>query len=68
MGGPGAPDDLVAGYQTQVRLATHHAIAPPTGGYWHHQQTRTPHPAAHDGKFQAQLLEALESRTGIALG
>jgi len=50
-GGRGTPDDLTAGHQTQVWLATYHATTPSTGGYWYHQQTQTPHPAAQDEKI-----------------
>ncbi|MFF4357641.1 SDR family NAD(P)-dependent oxidoreductase [Streptomyces sp. NPDC001604] len=68
MGGAGAPDDLTAGHQTQVWLATHHDVTPSTGGYWHHRQTQTPHPAAQDEEFQARLVHVLESHTGVPLG
>ncbi|WP_320781549.1 SDR family NAD(P)-dependent oxidoreductase [Streptomyces sp. CRN 30] len=68
MGGAGAPDDLIAGHLTQVRLATHTDVTPRTGGYWHHQQTQAPHPAAQDEDFQARLVHILESRTGLPLG
>ncbi|WP_432187495.1 SDR family NAD(P)-dependent oxidoreductase [Streptomyces sp. Tue6028] len=67
MGGPGATDDLAAGHQTQVWLATDDDITPPTGGYWYHQRTQDPHPAARDLKFQDRLLHALEERTGVRL-
>ncbi|MFD5319961.1 SDR family NAD(P)-dependent oxidoreductase [Streptomyces sp. NPDC127098] len=67
MGGAGAPDDLVAGHRTQAWLATHHDVTPPTGGYWHHQRTQTPHPAALDEDFQARLVRTLETHTGVAL-
>ncbi|MGW0476374.1 SDR family NAD(P)-dependent oxidoreductase [Streptomyces coeruleorubidus] len=67
MGGRGAPDDLTAGHETQAWLATHPDVTPSTGGYWHHRQTRTPHPASQDEQFQAQLLQALERHTGVAL-
>ncbi|MEU6181843.1 hypothetical protein [Streptomyces coeruleorubidus] len=40
---------------------------PSTGGYWYHRQTGTPHPAARDEQFQAQLVQALERHTGVAL-
>ncbi|MFD7776988.1 short-chain dehydrogenase [Streptomyces sp. NPDC059753] len=39
MGGPGAPDDLIAGHRTQVWLAGHADVVPGTGGYWYHRQT-----------------------------
>jgi NAD(P)-dependent dehydrogenase (short-subunit alcohol dehydrogenase family) len=67
MGGRGAPDDLTAGHETQAWLATHHDVTPSTGGYWYHRQTRTPHPATLDERFQEQLIAALERHTGIAL-
>jgi NAD(P)-dependent dehydrogenase (short-subunit alcohol dehydrogenase family) len=67
MGGPGAPDDLTAGHRTQVWLATHDDVTPSTGGYWYHQQTQTPHPAARDEEFQAELIQALERHTGVPL-
>ncbi|MEV0385485.1 SDR family NAD(P)-dependent oxidoreductase [Nonomuraea sp. NPDC050643] len=67
MGGAGAPDDLTAGHETQVWLATHPDVTPGTGGYWYHRQAQTPHPAARDEEFQARLIEVLESRTGVPL-
>ncbi len=67
MGGAGASDDLAAGHQTQVWLATHHDVTPGTGGYWYHRQTQTPHPAAQDQEFQAHLIRVLESHTGVPL-
>lgn len=68
MGGAGAPDDLVAGHETQAWLATDPDVTPRTGGYWHHRRTQAPHPAAHDEAFQARLLQALEDRTGVQPG
>jgi hypothetical protein len=38
-----------------------------SGGYWFHQQRRTPHPAALDRRFQDDLLAALARFTGAAL-
>ncbi|MFC6067066.1 SDR family NAD(P)-dependent oxidoreductase [Streptomyces ochraceiscleroticus] len=67
MGGPGASDDLAAGHQTQVWLATHEDVVPRTGGYWYHRQVQTPHLASRDEDFQAQLIRALESHTGVTL-
>lgn len=67
MGGATAPDDLTAGHQTQVWLATNPDITPVTGGYWYHQRPQQPDPSAMDESFQAQLLAALESHTGISL-
>ena len=65
MGGPGAPDDLRLGHLTQEWLATSDAPeARTSGGYWYHQQRRTPHPAALDPRFQDDLLAALARFTG----
>jgi NAD(P)-dependent dehydrogenase (short-subunit alcohol dehydrogenase family) len=65
MGGPGAPDDLRLGHLTQEWLATSDAPeARTSGGYWHHQQRRTPHLAALDPRFQDELLAALARFTG----
>jgi NAD(P)-dependent dehydrogenase (short-subunit alcohol dehydrogenase family) len=65
MGGPGAPDDLRLGHLTQEWLATSDAPeARTSGGYWYHQQRRTPHRAALDPRFQHELLAALGRFTG----
>jgi NAD(P)-dependent dehydrogenase (short-subunit alcohol dehydrogenase family) len=68
MGGPGAPDDLRLGHLTQEWLATSddpRALA--TGGYWHHQRQRDPHPAVRDERFQGELLAELATFTGTRL-
>jgi NAD(P)-dependent dehydrogenase (short-subunit alcohol dehydrogenase family) len=68
MGGAAAPDDLRLGHLTQAWLAV--SEDPPartTGGYWHHQQLRAPHPAVHDVRFQGALLDALARFTGVTL-
>jgi hypothetical protein len=68
MGGPGAPDDLRLGHLTQEWLATSNdPEACSTGGYWHHQQRETAHPAVHDHRFQEELLAALAHATGVTL-
>ena len=68
MGGPGAPDDLRLGHLTQEWLATSdEAEARSSGGYWFHQQLRTPHTAAHDSRFQDKLLDALARFTDVPL-
>ncbi len=68
MGGPDAPGDLRLGHVTQAWLATtDDAAARASGGYWHHQERREPHPAVHDEAFQARLLDALSGATGIDL-
>ncbi|MEZ5409520.1 MAG: SDR family NAD(P)-dependent oxidoreductase [Acidimicrobiales bacterium] len=69
MGGPGAPDDLVAGHVTQAWLAVgEDDEARTTGGYWYHRQRQDPAPAAADLRFQQAVLAELERITGVALG
>jgi NAD(P)-dependent dehydrogenase (short-subunit alcohol dehydrogenase family) len=68
MGGPGAPDDLHLGHQTQEWLATSDdPQALTTGGYWHHGERHRPHPAVNDHALQDELLQVLARETGIAL-
>jgi len=68
MGGPGAPDDLDLGHLTQEWLATSDdPEARTTGGYWHHQERRAPHPAVHDVRFQDELLAGLAAFTGVRI-
>jgi hypothetical protein len=68
MGGPGAPDDLRLGHLTQEWLATSDdADARTSGGYWHHQRRRQPHPSVHDQRFQQKLLDELVRFTGDSL-
>ena len=68
MGGPGAPDDLRMGHLTQEWLATSDKPeARSSGGYWFHQQLRTPHQAVHNPQFQDDLLAGLARFTGMPL-
>lgn len=67
MGGPGAPDDLTAGHETQVWLATAASISPPTGGYWYHRGLQKPQATTQDPGFQQALLRVLQERTGMSL-
>ena len=68
MGGPGAPDDLDLGHQTQEWLATSDdPEARTTGGYWHHGERRLPHAAVNDHRFQDELLDMLAQETGTSL-
>jgi NAD(P)-dependent dehydrogenase (short-subunit alcohol dehydrogenase family) len=68
MGGPGAPDDLDLGHQTQEWLATSDdPEALTSGGYWYHRERRRPHDAANDRAFQDHLLQTLADETGIEL-
>jgi NAD(P)-dependent dehydrogenase (short-subunit alcohol dehydrogenase family) len=68
MGGPGAPDDLELGHQTQTWLAvSDQAEATSSGGYWFHRQLQPPAPAAHDASFQDALLDQLFRLTDVRL-
>ena len=67
MGGPGAPDDLDQGCQTQAWLAvSDDAGARVTGEYFHHMRPRAPNPCVHDVDLQDRLLEACERLSGVA--
>jgi NAD(P)-dependent dehydrogenase (short-subunit alcohol dehydrogenase family) len=62
---PGATDDLRLGHLTQEWLATSdEPEARTSGGYWYHQQRRTPHRAVLDPRFQDELLAAVARFTG----
>ncbi|MET1063940.1 MAG: hypothetical protein ABWX85_03120 [Arthrobacter sp.] len=68
MGGPGAPDNLELGSQTQEWLAaSDQPQALTTGGHWYHQQRQQPHRAVNDRNFQDQLLHTLAEETGTRL-
>ena len=68
MGGPGAPDDLSQGPETQVWLAvSEDANAMVSGRYFYHRQLRDSHPAASEPNIQDGLLSACEQLTGVAL-
>ena len=57
MGGPNAPDDLDAGAETQVWLATSNdPEAMVSGQYFYHQKRRAPMAAARDEKIQDRLI------------
>ena len=66
MGGPGAPDDLDLGHETQVWLAvSSEADAMGSGGYWHHRRRQTPAPAVSDVGFQDALLDEFTRMAGV---
>ena len=68
MGGPGAPDDIDAGHETQDLLAAGDpAAADATGQLWFHQQPRPAAAPANDPAFQDQLIDTLARMTGVAL-
>jgi len=66
MGGPGAPDDLPLGSDTQTWLATSddpEAIV--TGRYFYHRRSRAYDPAAASVELQDGLLQACAELTGV---
>jgi NAD(P)-dependent dehydrogenase (short-subunit alcohol dehydrogenase family) len=66
MGGPNAPDDLDAGAETQVWLATSDdPEAMVSGQYFYHQKRRAPMAAARDEKIQDRLLAECARITGL---
>jgi len=67
MGGPGAPDDLAAGSDTQAWLATSDdPEATVTGRYFYHRRPRSTHPAASQVDVQDGLIEACAELSGVA--
>ena len=65
MGGPGAPDDLAAGPETQVWLATSDdPEATVSGEYFYHCKRRSVVPAARDPAVQDRLLDACARISG----
>jgi NAD(P)-dependent dehydrogenase (short-subunit alcohol dehydrogenase family) len=68
MGGPGAPDDLALGGDTQAWLAaSDDAAARVTGRYLYHRTERAADPAASDPAVQDGLLAACAQITGVEL-
>ncbi|MCC9074626.1 SDR family NAD(P)-dependent oxidoreductase [Litorilinea aerophila] len=68
MGGPGAPDDLQKGYETQVWLAvSDDPAAKVSGKYFYHQQERAYNPQAGDVPLQERFLDICETLTGVPL-
>ena len=67
MGGPGAPDNLQRGYETQVWLAvSNDEKAKVNGQYFFHQDTRPCNPEAEDVILQDKFLNLCEEITGIS--
>jgi NAD(P)-dependent dehydrogenase (short-subunit alcohol dehydrogenase family) len=68
MGGPGAPDDLALGADTQAWLAvSDEPAARVTGRYFYHRTERPADPAASDPAVQDGLLAACAQLTGVVL-
>lgn len=69
MGGPGAPDDLKAGGDTQAWLAvSDDADARVSGRLFYHRRPREAHPAASQTDVQDALVEACRQLTHVDLG
>ena len=68
MGGPGAPDDLRLGADTQAWLAVgEDPRTQVSGAYFYHRQRREPDPATTDPDLQDTLLGICEKLTGVSL-
>jgi len=68
MGGPGAPDDLTQGSQTQAWLAvSDQPAALVSGEYFFHRKPQRFHPAASDPEFQDALTDYCAQLSGIPL-
>lgn len=66
MGGPGAPDDLKKGYETQVWLAVSgDRRAKVSGRYFHHEKEARYNPEADDVQLQERFLSSCEEITGV---
>ena len=66
MGGPNATDDLDAGAETQVWLATSDdPEAMVSGEYFYHQKRRAPMAAARDEKIQDRLIAECARISGV---
>lgn len=66
MGGPGAPDDLRQGVETQTWLAvSQDTEAAVSGRYFYHKEEETPHRQSGDIALQEALLDACGRLTGI---
>ena len=68
MGGPGATDELPAGAETQVWLATSEdPAARVTGRYFNRRRELPANPAANEVDVQEQLLQIAAKLTGVQL-
>jgi NAD(P)-dependent dehydrogenase (short-subunit alcohol dehydrogenase family) len=68
MGGPGAPDDLEAGAETQAWLAvSDDPAAQVSGRCFYHLAQRETHPGGRRADLQDALLDTCEGLTGVAI-
>ena len=67
MGGPGAPDSLESGYQTQVWLAiSNNEKAKISGRYFYHLNEKRSNPEADDVLLQERFLALCKEITGVS--
>ncbi len=67
LGGPGAPDNLEEGYETQAWLAgSDDPAVMVSGRYFYHRKLQKPHPVATNSMVQNKLMAEYERITGIA--
>jgi NAD(P)-dependent dehydrogenase (short-subunit alcohol dehydrogenase family) len=68
MGGPGAPDDLKKGYETQVWLAvSNDDKAKVSGHLFYHQKQIAANKVADDVQLQEKFLHLCQELTGVSL-
>ena len=68
MGGPGAPDDLAKGAETQAWLAvSDEAAAKVSGGYFFHKKPKAVSPNARRTDLQDRLFDACRKLSGVAI-
>jgi NAD(P)-dependent dehydrogenase (short-subunit alcohol dehydrogenase family) len=66
MGGPGAPDDLEKGFETQAWLAAStDERTNVSGRYFYHRREAAHHPEADNIELQNEFLAACEQITGV---
>ena len=66
MGGPGAPNDLTKGYETQAWLAvSNDEKARVSGLYFHHKKETSHNPEADDVQLQDRFLSLCKEITGV---
>ena len=69
MGGPGAPDDLAKGAETQAWLAvSEDAAAKVSGGYFFHKKPKAVSPNARRTDLQDRLFDACRKLSGVEVG
>lgn len=66
MGGPGAPDDLEKGFETQVWLAvSNDDKAKVSGSYFYHKKKADSHPQADSIELQNEFFTICQHKSGV---